>query len=396
MIRFPSQVSGELRFKIAETESELEQAFALLHNAYVGEGLMDPHPSGLRVTKYHCLPSTTTLVAMQGERVVGTVSLVRQNTFGLPLESIFDLSHLPTGSRVAEVSSLAIADGMRNQRGRILFPLLKFMYQYSGEYFGITHLLIAVNPKWYPFYEAVLLFKKLSPKTVERYDFVNGAPAVGGILDLTQASAAFQEAYGWKAEHRNLHKFFTEAACTNMEFPLRKRGVIFDPVLTPALVKTFFIEKTRVLESLNDPERVFLRQQYENTPIHGLIPKPTVVPIFSRTEKRFDTKLSGRIKLPSGGTLPVLVQNVSLFGVGGFVHGQIQPGVYELYVDSEDLKPCVLTGEIHWLTPKRVFGFSLRSSRHGPPPEWRAFIETLEIRLKNEQTVTEERGKVAM
>ena len=89
LIRFPASTDPSLRFKVAETQEELEQAFAILHDAYVADGLMKPHPSGLRVTKFHSLPSTTTLVAVENGAVVGTVSLVRRNSFGLPLESIF-------------------------------------------------------------------------------------------------------------------------------------------------------------------------------------------------------------------------------------------------------------------------------------------------------------------
>src|SRR5690349_659934 len=91
MVHFPTEPDNSLRFKIAETKEELEQAFSLLHDAYVKEGLMQPHPSGMRVTKFHALPSTTTLIALEGDVVVGTLSLIRRETFGLPLEKIFDL-----------------------------------------------------------------------------------------------------------------------------------------------------------------------------------------------------------------------------------------------------------------------------------------------------------------
>ena len=64
VVEFPQDISPTLRFKVAETKSELEQAFKLLHDGYVNEQLMTPHPSGLRVTKYHSLPSTTTLIAI--------------------------------------------------------------------------------------------------------------------------------------------------------------------------------------------------------------------------------------------------------------------------------------------------------------------------------------------
>ena len=49
-----------LVLKIAESREELEACFKLLHDAYVSSGFMTPDPSGMRVTIYHALPTTTT------------------------------------------------------------------------------------------------------------------------------------------------------------------------------------------------------------------------------------------------------------------------------------------------------------------------------------------------
>ncbi len=55
--------SRRLVLKIAETRTELEACFSLLHDAYVESGFMKPDPSGMRVTIYHALPTTTRLCA---------------------------------------------------------------------------------------------------------------------------------------------------------------------------------------------------------------------------------------------------------------------------------------------------------------------------------------------
>jgi hypothetical protein len=64
----------------------------LLHDAYVAAGFMKPAVSGLRVTIYHALPTTTTLCAKFDGQVVGTLSLIRESVFGFPLQAIFDLT----------------------------------------------------------------------------------------------------------------------------------------------------------------------------------------------------------------------------------------------------------------------------------------------------------------
>jgi hypothetical protein len=377
MIHFPQEIPQDLRFKVAETKEELEQAFALLHDAYVKESLMTPHPSGMRVTKYHALPSTTTLIALQGSLVVGTVSLVRQSAFGIPLESIFTLNKVPPGSRVAEVSSLAIRNGFQQQRGRILFPLLKFMFHYSTDYFGVTHFVIAVNPKWYDFYESVLLFQPLSRKMVDSYDFVNGAPAVGGMLDLKASARNYMQLYGNKSLKHNLAHFFLDVECTNMEFPLRKKSVISDPVLSVDLMRHFFIEQTGTFDKLNDFEKLILRELYNTPEYMKLIPAPNVIQLKARKEKRFETRLHGRIPMPEDRSVRIEVQNVCENGLGGLTNGPVPVGPCQFQIDIEDYEPCIMQGQVLWRTQQGHFGCIIAD----PPAKWRQFIQNMNTRL---------------
>ena len=174
-----------LQVHIAQTREELEACFGLLHDAYVGSGFMRPHPSGLRVTPYHALPTTTTLAATYDGEVVGTLSLIRDGIFGFPMQRSFDLSAVRAQpGHVAEVSALAVHPRWRKTGGTVLFPLMKFMYEYCTEFFDTRHLVIAVNPNKIALYEALLMFKRLEAAHVDRYDFANGAPAVGAALDL--------------------------------------------------------------------------------------------------------------------------------------------------------------------------------------------------------------------
>ena len=194
-----------LVLKIAETKEELEACFKLLHDAYVGSGFMRPHPSGMRVTIYHALPTTTTLCAKFDNEVVGTISLIRESVFGFPLQSIFDLHAIrEKKGRIAEVSALAVHPKFRRTGGFILFPLMKFMYEYSTNFFDTRHLVIAVNPNQIEMYESLLFFERLTENLVEKYDFVNGAPAVGASLDLDLAPEILKQVYGKKPRRKNL------------------------------------------------------------------------------------------------------------------------------------------------------------------------------------------------
>ncbi|MCU7369793.1 GNAT family N-acetyltransferase [Paucibacter sp. O1-1] len=105
---------ARLQLKIAETREELEDCFKILHDAYVASGFMKPEPSGMRITPYHALPTTTTLCAKYDGRVVGTISMIREGVFGFPLQSVFDLEHVRAqGGQIAEISALAVHPDFR-------------------------------------------------------------------------------------------------------------------------------------------------------------------------------------------------------------------------------------------------------------------------------------------
>ncbi len=151
--------SSRLQLKIAETKEELEACFAVLHDAYVDSGFMKPDPSGMRVTIYHALPTTTTLCAKYDGEVVGTISLIRESALGVPLQKIFDLNSVrEKEGLIAEVSALAVHRRFRKTGGSILFPLMKFMYEYCTTFFDTRHLVIAVNPSHIEMYELLLFF----------------------------------------------------------------------------------------------------------------------------------------------------------------------------------------------------------------------------------------------
>ncbi len=120
--------------------------------------------------------------------MVGTLSLIRESVFGFPLQAIFDLKEVRArGGKIAEVSALAVHPDFRKTGGAILFPLMKFMYEYCTTFFDTRHLVIAVHPTRIEMYESLLFFKRLTENKVDNYDFANGAPAVGASLDLQHA-----------------------------------------------------------------------------------------------------------------------------------------------------------------------------------------------------------------
>lgn len=262
-----------LVLKVAETREELEACFSILHDAYVASGFMQHHESGLRVTPYHALPTTTTLCAKFDGRVVGTITIIRDGVFGFPLQTVFDLSSVRAKSgNIAEISALAVHPDFRKTGGVILFPLMKFMYEYCKKYFDTRHLVIAVNPDRIELYESLLFFRRLPKSEVDSYDFANGAPAVGATLDLAEAEAKFKTVYGKRTLRRNLYDYFVRRRLENIEFPRRKYHVTTDPVLSPDDLDHFFNHRVQVFEGLDDRRRALLWSIYDQPEYRSVLP----------------------------------------------------------------------------------------------------------------------------
>jgi len=302
--------TSRLVLKIAETQEELEGSFSVLHDGYVDSGFMKPDPSGLRVTIYHALPTTTTLCAKYDGEVVGTISLIRESALGFPLQRIFDLTSVrEKEGQIAEVSALAIHRKFRKTGGTILFPLMKFMYEYCTTFFDTRHLVIAVNPSHIEMYESLLFFRRLTANVVENYDFVNGAPAIGATIDLKEAPEIFRKHYSSKPLRRNLYAYFMEVTLPNIQFPSRRFFTTNDPVLTPELLDLFFNVRTRTFEKLSERKKALLYGIYDLPQYRAVLPVPFASAYDGhatqnepvRHHPRFSVKCPGQITFVTAG-----------------------------------------------------------------------------------------------
>jgi Acetyltransferase (GNAT) family len=322
MVRCDPAPDQRLTLKIAETQDELEACFRILHDAYVSSGFMKPHPSGLRVTPYHALPTTTTLCAKFDGQVVGTISLIREGVFGFPMQSAFKLQNVKLkGGKIAEISSLAVQPEFRQNNGFILFPLMKFMREYCTTYFDTRHIVIAVNPDRIEMYESLLFFERLQQTVVESYDFANGAPAIGAALDLSVVQDIFKRYYGRKSSKKNLYSYFFDLKLPHIQLPDRRYFTTNDPVMTPAMLDYFFNQRTRTFDSFDERKRLLMHSIYDLQAYHDVLPK--VSPSIARERgvrqhQRYSLKCPGRLEIqtPSnqGESFKLQVTELSLDG----------------------------------------------------------------------------------
>lgn len=375
-----------MQLKIADTQEELEACFRILHDAYVASGFMKPDPSGLRVTAYHALPTTTTLCAKWDGQVVGTISMIREGVFGFPLQSIFKLGKVraKTG-RIAEISALAIDPRFRKTGGSILFPLMKFMYEYCREYFDTRHIVIAVNPNKIEMYESLLFFERLQAEVVDNYDFANGAPAVGASLDLLLAPDVFRREYVHRRTRKNLYHYFVEIKLPNIQAPHRPFFTTNDPVMTPAMLDYFFNQRSQVFARLNDRQRLLLSSIYDDPDYQAVLPFPSTQPTTVqalRRHQRYSIRCPARLTVEVGGarrTWQLQVIELSLHGFQAEVAQPLAEGVegrVEVELGRDETAVVQATAlRRHEADGVIFFGFYLPE----PDEPWRRCVAALEV-----------------
>ena len=388
MAQCDPEPDSRLVLKIAETQQELEDCFRILHDAYVSSGFMKPHPSGMRITRYHALPTTTTLCAKFDGRVVGTISMIREGVFGFPLQSVFDLENVRSkGGQIAEISALAVHPDFRKTGGAILFPLMKFMHEYCTEYFDTRHLVIAVNPEKIELYEALLFFERLQEKVVDKYDFANGAPAVGATLDLKTASEVFKRGYKGRPADKNLHKYFFALRLENIQKPPRRYFTTNDPVMTPALLDHFFNKCSNVFDELDDRSKALLWSIYnlvDYRPVLPMLKGQVAVGHPLRLHQRYSLKCPANMLVANDGSnlaeqFALSVIEISLSGFQACSGMQLEVGA-EGAADIELGHGVVSHVRVRVVRRKHTdegeyYGFKLEE----PDPAWRECVAALEM-----------------
>lgn len=386
MVDCSAKPDARLHLGIATSQEDLEACFSLLHDAYVSSGFMRPHPSGLRVTPYHALPTTTTLFARFDGQIVGTLSIIREGLFGFPMQSAFDLTVVRAQSgRIAEISALAVHPQFRSTGGSILFPLMKFMYEYCTKYFDTRHLVIAVNPKHIEMYESLLLFQRLQAQVVASYDFVNGAPAVGATLDLLSAPDAYQSAYQGRRPQRNLHHYFTQVALPNVQFPERPYYTTNDPVMSPGLLDYFFNRRVQVFDRLDERRVRLLHAIYPEDAYRAVLPPLKTVSRRSprlRRHRRYSLKCPARLTMAIHGGAQVRLEviDASLHGFLARADAQLPSRAraaahIRLGTDKTTTEDVVVVRYVD-AAGGPYYGFDIPS----PSRSWRQCIADLEAR----------------
>jgi ribosomal protein S18 acetylase RimI-like enzyme len=353
--RVPLDHPEGLSFELARSEADLTAAFKLLHDAYVEQGFITPHESGMRLIVQHALPTTSILIAKLNDRVVGTISVMRDTPLGLPMEKAFDLKEIKAdGNRVAELSCLAIhPDFRRNMGGQIFFPLTLFAALFAEKNLGANGLVWNLFPHHADFYNAIFGSKNLTRKSVEYL----GAPAAAIYLDFKKTSAFGREKYVGLSPDRDLYTYAYLSNHAHFKLPLRKNGNINYPVLSPVMMSNLF---RPLFSEISILEEQVLSHYYPSDSYKVLFRKHDPE---SRSAQRWDVSLEGLLD-----DLKIELLDVSITGFKGKVYVDLKQG-HEYTLRFANAR---ITATPVWRKEENVYGFRIIEINYN----WEKLIES--------------------
>ncbi|KZK92935.1 hypothetical protein PsAD5_03656 [Pseudovibrio sp. Ad5] len=294
-------------FKLADTPDELSQACRLLYESYTQVGYMKEDGSGYRFTPFYVLPSCYTLIAKQGDTVIGTTTIIIKSLEELPVEQIFSLKHIQRWNRwIAEASSLTIHPDYRSQDGALIHALLKYMFQVAREDLGIHDLVMASTPKHMVFYEALLLFRRLSEEVIDAFDYVNGTTATGAYLNFTEMHQDYAAMYKDAPDEQNVFKYYMEYEFSNFQSLSKVTSAYNGNRWRPEHLDHFLHGPIQGANSLTREDLDLLRRHYPSHDYDKIFARHSL----SNAAALIDTNATGVIQSSTGNKTPIILRRI--------------------------------------------------------------------------------------
>lgn len=166
-----------LEVRKIKTQEELEAVYRLTHDAYVAEGYCQPQPDGMlrHYKKYDRLEETDILIALEGDKIVGTISITRSNLSGFPMDEDFpdevnQIRHRSfiMGRYLGACWRIATVPECRNGFAVVLALIKSLVETCARE--GINEMIYVFNPKHVKIYRHLLGMSVVCEKHIEAVD----------------------------------------------------------------------------------------------------------------------------------------------------------------------------------------------------------------------------------
>lgn len=197
--------SDGIEIQVANTKKLKEKSYQLMYEIYLDKGYIKENPTKMHFTEHDLLNETVILVAIKDQEVIGTMSIIPDNAYGLPAEKSYsqELKLLKQKNRICEISALGIKNDARFSTN-ILIKLFNASTIYTIGILNRSHYIITVNPRHTALYIKKLLFKVIGLE--KEFEKVSGAPAVLLSMSLEEGEKVIKSNENTK--RRRLLKYF--------------------------------------------------------------------------------------------------------------------------------------------------------------------------------------------
>jgi len=207
-----------IKITVAKTPELIDEVFKIRHKVFVEEeGFMKSTPDKRLIDRFDAYPTSTNLVVMDNEQVVGSLRMTLDSAVGTSDEYYNYKEHMPQDSHVMHCNMYCVSRDYR--KTKIVLSLL-IMAGYFSESRTATHLLAPINP--------VIAKRLLMNPTVARKLLKIGFQNIGDTFTESQTGETMQPLL---MDVRNMNDFFLD-----------------------------FVKKNHIQNFLGQCERVFYKQ----------------------------------------------------------------------------------------------------------------------------------------
>ncbi|MCB0390410.1 MAG: PilZ domain-containing protein [Bdellovibrionales bacterium] len=280
LLNIPQDYPDQLTIKVANTLQEVEEAFEIVHDEYWEHGYIDKKSKEMLVTKFHLLPTTSVIVAQWEGKVIGTMSLINDSPMGLPSEGLQSFNDLRSQNlkKIAEGAFFAVKEEFQPA---VTWPLIKFFYELSRRVHNVDILILPLpdNKMLTQFLEAVFFIKPLCEEAFTPHPYLNYGSIKLYLVNFAAIQLKLIKNYWKKPLHQDLFNFLHNHELSNLEFPNE-----ITHQWSADHLREIFADSDELVKSLNDFEKLCLRQFYQEPIYENILPSfdPEVIDIEDR------------------------------------------------------------------------------------------------------------------
>lgn len=220
--KVPQLNNPDIVIRLAQNQEEIETANELVLRSYLDVGLWEDEKE-FHNNKHIHSPMRTTIVAAERDKIIGTISTIKDSKIGLPADKFQPgiMKRLRgNGERIAELTALAVDKSASEHYRTLVLFLYKFVQQHTFYYAGMDRFIATVTPKHAVFYESVCCFERLS--STSNYSYVK--LAVQFVAQhLVLAHKHYSDRYETDpADRNNFYRFLLVDEHPNLLFPDKK------------------------------------------------------------------------------------------------------------------------------------------------------------------------------